>query len=72
MHPYFCRQLEAKAAEKARQIEGHTPNNRYIELENGDEEEAFSAVHRGDSRGKFTNQVNEKLFGITNIWHFRR
>lgn len=44
------REREAYAAEVARQIEGNVSSRNAIELENGDEEEAFSAVvrpHRG-------------------------
>jgi hypothetical protein len=49
---FFCyRQREARAAELAREIEGSGSNKLGIELENGDEEEAFSAVVRSGPRG---------------------
>ena len=41
------RKLEAQAAKAAQEIEGSGTNKLAIELENGDEEEAFSAVVRG-------------------------
>ena len=48
----FFRELEAKADALAKEIEGSSSNKLAIELENGDEEEAFSAVVRpGGQRG---------------------
>jgi hypothetical protein len=42
-----CRKREAFAAEKAREIEsGSDVNRTSVELDDGDEESAFSAVHR--------------------------
>ena len=38
--------MEAQAARLAQEIEGSSTNKLAIELENGDEEEAFSAVVR--------------------------
>ena len=46
------RKMEADAARLANEIEGSGTNKLAIELENGDEEEAFSAVVR--SKCKFT------------------
>ena len=40
------RKMEAQAARLAQEIEGSSTNKLAIELENGDEEEAFSAVVR--------------------------
>ena len=45
------RKMEADAARLANEIEGSGTNKLAIELENGDEEEAFSAVVR--SKCKF-------------------
>ena len=49
------RKMEAIAAAKAHEIEGSMTNKLAIELENGDEEEAFSAVVRttNNNRGNF-------------------
>ena len=46
------RKMEADAARLANEIEGSGTNKLAIELENGDEEEAFSAVVR--SKGEFS------------------
>lgn len=44
---YLYRRREAFAAEKAREIEsGSDVNRTSIEMDDGDEESAFSAVHR--------------------------
>jgi hypothetical protein len=43
---FSSREREAKAIELAREIEGNQSSRSAIELENGDEEEAFSAVVR--------------------------
>ena len=49
----YFRELEAKAAAAARQIEGSSTNKLAIELENGEEEEAaFSAVQRSGSNNR--------------------
>ena len=49
------RKMEAIADAKAREIEGSGTNKLAIELENGDEEEAFSAVVRtNNNRGNFS------------------
>jgi hypothetical protein len=45
------RDREAKASAIAREIEGTSSSAQAIELENGDEEEAFSAVQRPSDRG---------------------
>jgi len=42
----LCREREARAAAIAHEIEGSTSSLQAVELENGDEEEAFSAVQR--------------------------
>ena len=48
---FICfREREARAAELAREIEGSVSSRSGIEMENGDEEEAFSAVVRPQSK----------------------
>ena len=49
------RKMEADAARLANEIEGSGTNKLAIELENGDEEEAFSAVVR--SKGKYFSTI---------------
>ena len=48
----FCRELEAKAAEAAREIEGSSTNKLAIELENGEDEAVFSDVVRSGSNNR--------------------
>ncbi len=60
--------MEAKALEKARQIEGSSTNKQYIELENGDEEEAFSAVHRGNHYVIYFNKYSAKQCAMQLRW----
>ena len=50
--------MEAKAAAMAHEIEGSSTNKLAIELENGDEEEAFSAVIRGGGNNRGNKMRN--------------
>ena len=45
-HTAEYRDAERQAARLAGEIEGNVTSRANVELENGDEEEAFSAVHR--------------------------
>ena len=61
MHIQNCfvlREMEAKADALAREIEGSNTNKLAIELENGDEEEAFSAVIRGGGNNRGNKMRN--------------
>ena len=60
----LCSRNEARAATIAREIEGSSTSQNQIELENGDEEEAFSAVVRPSQqqqRGEFKFLTFTKL-----------
>lgn len=46
------REREEEASKIAREIEGDTFSKHRVELENGDEEEAFSAVHRNSGSNR--------------------
>ena len=57
---YFChREREALAYELAREIEGSQSSRNAVELDNGDEEEAFSAVVR-PQKGLFSEKLPNK------------
>ena len=62
------RKMEADAARLANEIEGSGTNKLAIELENGDEEEAFSAVVRSKCKCNnvfiFFNYICEAKFDV--------
>ena len=60
------RKLEAQAAKAAQEIEGSGTTKLAIELENGDEEEAFSAVVRGKG-GMYFHGIFSDVSGIPEI-----
>ncbi len=54
------RKRSAQADIVAREIEGDNAGRRQVELENGDEEEAFSAVHRPVAEGSGRDRQRDR------------